>query len=140
VPVTFTIEPDYYDRYAELAKEDDHIEMDIDVTGWSKSLRIRSLSVPQRELINRFAGLGESRDWVKFHSKTLELGLVRPRLTLAQASELVREHNGQPIEELSEAIWLIGGLSDVYQSYLEQVKKSKEAKADDTAAGTVDPA
>ena len=125
---SYTTSPNYFDSADDVLRADDAVEMDINVEGWEKSLRIRSLTVPQRDKINRAAGVGTDRDWVQYCIFTIVEGVVRPKFTTSQASQLVNEHNGQPVEELCEAIWLIGGLFNIYKRYLEEQKKVNELK------------
>lgn len=119
--ISYTTSPNHYVTAKDLLAEDDHIEMDVNVSGWSHSLRIRSLTVPQRNRINAVAGLGEKRDWTLFYAHTIAEGVVRPKLNPAQARELVEHHNGEPVEELCEAIWGLGSLHTVYQRYREEL-------------------
>ncbi|MBK9944215.1 MAG: hypothetical protein IPP13_21655 [Kouleothrix sp.] len=126
--ISYTTRPTYYDNAQQLLAEDDHIEMDVNVEGWLYSLRIRSLTVPQRNRINSAAGVGKDRDWTVFHARTIAEGLVRPRLNPTQACELAEAHNGALVEELSEAIWSIGSLFKLYQAYMDELKKLNAAK------------
>jgi len=126
--VSYTTTPDYFNSAADVLAVDDCIEFDVGVEGWDKHLRIRSLTVPQREKINRAAGVGDKRDWVEFHAHTIAYGVVRPRFTVEAARSLVEQHNGELVEQLSEAIWAVGSLRKTYQLYLEELKQRNDAK------------
>src|SRR5690349_10434718 len=120
--ISYTTTPNPYNSAKDLLAEDDQIEMDIKVEGWSQTIRIRSLTVPQRNKINAAAGTGKDRDWAVYYAQTLVEGIVRPRLTPSQANELVESHNGEMVEELGQAIWNLGSLFKVYQKYLDELK------------------
>lgn len=126
--ISYTTTPNHYQSSRELLAEDDQIEMDIRVDGWSHTLRIRSLTVPQRNKINTTAGIGDARDWTTFYIQTLVAGVVQPKLTPSQAQELVEHHNGEPIEELGQAIWGLGSLYAVYAKYRAELKALNAAK------------
>lgn len=126
--ISYTTAPNHFENARELLAEDDQIEMDIQVEGWSHTLRIRSLTVPQRNKINALAGIGDARDWTAFYVHTLVAGVVQPKFTPSQAQELVEYHNGEPIEELGQAIWGLGSLYKVYAKYRDELKALHAAK------------
>jgi hypothetical protein len=127
--ISYTTQPNPYPNPRDLLAEDDHIEMDISVEGWSHTLRIRSLTVPQRMRINTASGIGSDRDWLSFHALTLAEGVVSPRLNPTMARELAESHNGELIEQLSEAIWGLGSLFKTYTQYRNELKALNDAKA-----------
>lgn len=48
----------------------------------------------------------------KFAAVTLQFGLAEPRLTLAQAEQLVAEQSQEALQPVLEAIWRLSGLSE----------------------------
>src|SRR4051794_36838350 len=126
--ITYTTQPNPYENARDLLSEDDAIEMDISVEGWAHTLRIRSLTVPQREKINRAAGVGKDRDWETYCASTLVEGVTSPRLNPTVARELVESHNGELVEELVQAIWGLGSLQKVYAKYREELRALNATK------------
>ncbi len=102
---------EYFSSAAEIAKQDDRVETDIEIQGWGKKLRIRALSFAQMEKINKLAtdkdGVLDHAQWV-YH--TLVEGIVIPHLNIIQARDLA-DNNGTIIRELADEIWELGRIS-----------------------------
>ncbi len=144
-----TNDVEYFDSAKEVSLEDDRVETDIHVIGWSKKFRIRALSFEQMERINklatiqetdkdkgRIAGKLDQAEWVYW---TIKEGVVRPFFSIAQAREL-SENNGSFVRELAEEIWNLGRISkrqwDAYiteQSKLIALQESDNPDADESA-------
>lgn len=50
-------------------------------------------------------------DDLKFAAVTLQFGLFEPRLTMAQAEQLVAEQPAEVLEPVLDAIWRLSGMS-----------------------------
>lgn len=115
---------EYFETARDITLEDDKIETDIHIIGWSKKLRIRALTFHQMERINQRAidanGKLDQAEWV-FH--TIHEGVTRPIITYAQAKEL-GENNGHFVRELADEIWGLGRISKtMWDSYISEQKK-----------------
>ena len=126
-------EIEYFGSAKEIALEDDRIELDIHVIGWSKKFRIRALSFGQMEKITRNArdekGDIDNEKWVYW---TLVEGVIRPNIRIKEAEEL-SENNGAFVRELADEIWQLGRISKrQWDDYLaEQLGlPNAESKAD----------
>ena len=121
---------EYFDNPREVFMEDDRLELDIRVIGWSKMFRIRALSFGQMEKINANAkdskGDLDQASWV-YH--TITEGVVRPMFTINQAKELA-DNNGAFVRELADEIWQIGRISrkqwDAFIAEQERLTKLDE--------------
>jgi hypothetical protein len=137
---------DYYGSVAQIAQEEDRVETDIHLVGWTKKLRIRALSFDQMERINRNAKIhvtdektnrvaGEI-DHAEFVYHTLVEGVVIPRMNYAQA-KMLADNNGEIIRELADQIWDLGRVTkaawDLFieeQQRLAAIEKTGNPDAD----------
>lgn len=116
------IAKEYFNSAQDLLREDDRIETDITVPGWSKPLRIRALSFTAREKINQASTTPEGRDFSKYIVHTFVHGVVRPHFTLSDGDELL-EHNADILEEVAEYIWQLGRLDKkIFDDYIAALK------------------
>lgn len=127
VNLTPTDGVDYFDNAREVTLEDDRIETDIHVQGWSKKMRIRALSFGQMETINKKAtdkdGKLDHAEWVY---NTIKEGVVRPMFTYNQAKELA-DNNGEFVRALADEIWQLGRISKrIWDAYLLEQKRLAE--------------
>ncbi len=120
---------EYFGNAKEIALEDDRIELDIHVIGWSKKFRIRALSFGQMEKITRNArdekGDIDNEKWVYW---TLVEGIVRPNIRIKEAEEL-SENNGTFVRELADEIWQLGRISKKqWDEYIAEQLRLSEAE------------
>lgn len=128
----------YFENAKDVTLEDDRIETDIHVGGWSRKLRIRALSFAQMELINKKAtnkdGKLDHAEWVY---NTIKEGVTRPFFSYNAAKELA-DNNGEFVRELADEIWNLGRISkrmwDAYileQKRLSDIEESGNPNADE---------
>ena len=104
-----------YATAAEILTQDDRPEMDVRIPGWrtvageSVYLRIRALSLTDRQWINITAGIGHGRNDALFIVATLHRGIVSPSLTWEQA-QLLAQRNERIVEVICDSIWELSGL------------------------------
>jgi len=121
---------EYFQSAAEIGKEEDLIETDIVLQGWSKKLRIRALDFGQMARITEKStndkGEVVERDFIL---QTLIEGIIRPKITQSQASVFL-EKNGELIKQLSDEIWGLGRISKkVFDEYIATLK-AQDAQGD----------
>lgn len=99
-----------YASAAELLTQDDRPTMDIRVPGWERPngepvfVRIRALSLSDRNWINQTSGIGEKRSELLFVLASLQRGIVAPPLNWQQA-QLLADRNERILEILCDTIW-----------------------------------
>lgn len=140
-------ELEYYTSAQEVVQEEDRVEIDIHIHGWSKKMRIRALSFEQMEVINRrstvqvtdqekglIAGTLDHAEWVY---NTIKEGVVIPRFTYTSAKALA-DNNGEFVRELADEIWQLGRISkkmwDTFikeQTLLNKVESSESLTEDE---------
>jgi hypothetical protein len=119
---------EHYTAAKEILLEDDRLEIDIKITGWSKMLRIRALTFGQMEKINK---LSKDKDTGKLDSElwtyhTISEGVIIPYFTITMAKELA-DNNGAFVRELADEIWELGRISRVqWDKFIEQHTKLEE--------------
>jgi hypothetical protein len=123
-------EIEYFTTAKEIALEDDRIELDIHVIGWSKKFRIRALSFGQMERITRNSrddkGELDNELWSYW---TLVEGVVLPNIRIADAKELA-DNNGAFIRELVDEIWQLGRISrKQWDDYIAEQTRLTEAES-----------
>lgn len=133
-----------YASAADILTLDDRPSMDVRVPGWNHAdgkpiiVRIRALSLADRQWINTTAGIGTARDESKFILATIHRGIVEPALTWPQ-TQLLRDHNEQTLEMLADTIWELSGLDQrAVDLFVEELAGAR--LADGPAAGAVEPA
>jgi len=119
---------EYYTSAKEITLEDDRLEIDIKITGWSKMLRIRALSFAQMEKINKLSmnqetGKLDSELWT-YH--TICEGVLIPRFNLPMAKELA-DNNGAFVREIADEIWELGRISKTqWDKFIDEHTKLAE--------------
>jgi hypothetical protein len=104
-----------YATAAELLTQDDRPIMDVRVPGWRTAsgepvfVRMRALSLSDRQWINITAGTGEKRNERLFIVATLHRGIVDPPLNWEQA-QLMSERNERIVDVICDSIWELSGL------------------------------
>lgn len=77
---------------------------------------VRTMPMGGRIAMRTYALLQEGQkirfDDAKFAAVTLQYGLLEPKVTLAQAEQLVAEQPTEAIEPVLAAIWKLSGLSE----------------------------
>ncbi len=147
-------EVDYFDSAKEITEEEDRVELDIHILGWSKKMRIRALSFAQMEKINKMATYTESdkdkgivagelnhEEWIYW---TIKEGVVRPMMSIGQARSL-SDNNGEFVRELADEIWNLGRISKtMWNAYITEQRRlnalnnSENPNADETTAENSD--
>lgn len=136
----------YYDSADDLLAEDDIIETDVRILGWTKKFRIRALSFGQMGRINKNATIRETNKdtgveigdidndlWTYW---TIVEGVTRPRIKIEQAKKLA-DSNGEFVKALADEIWNIGRVSKkVWDDYIEEIKIANRLAEDATATTT----
>jgi hypothetical protein len=116
---------DYYDDVNDFLSDDQTVEVDVQVKGMKKRLRIRALSFAQMEKINKLSQDDGKIDNTLFVIFTLVEGIVRPKFNEAQARKLLDAH-GETVKELAENIWQLGRISKA--SFTEYMQSLQELK------------
>jgi len=122
---TPTDEVPYFESPREVTLEEDRVELDIHLIGWSKKMRIRALSFAQMEQINKLAtdketGKIDQAEWVY---RTIKEGVTRPMFTYNQAKDLA-DNNGEFVRELADEIWNLGRISKrMWDAYILEQKR-----------------
>lgn len=133
----------YYENADELIAEDDIIETDVRVLGWTRKFRIRALTFGQMGKINKHATIRETNKdegveagdidndlWTYW---TIVEGVVRPKFKIEQAKRLV-DSNGEFVKALADEIWNLGRVSKkAWDSYIEEIKVANKL-AEEAAA------
>lgn len=125
---TPTEEVPYFESPREVTLEEDRVELDIHLLGWSKKMRIRALSFAQMEQINKLAtdkdtGKIDQAEWVY---RTIKEGVTRPMFTYNQAKDLA-DNNGEFVRELADEIWNLGRISKrMWDAYIAEQKRLAE--------------
>lgn len=116
-----------YATLDDLYEVSDLTEMDIRVPAWrNRLLRLRALSLDDREFVNRYAGVDTATyDGRKFIVATLHKGIVRPAMTIDQAERLTAK-SASVIDQLINLIWRT----------LSSISQAEIAKAVDDILGT----
>lgn len=131
-----TNETQYYDSAEDVLKEDDLIETDVQIVGWSRKFRIRALTFAQMAKINRNATIRETNKDLGIEAGELDNelwtywtiveGIVRPKFKIETAKRLA-DNNGEYVKILADEIWNIGRVSKkVWDEYIENIKTSNK--------------
>jgi hypothetical protein len=118
---------EYYESSDQLLEEDDLVEMDIRILGWSRKFRVRALTFRQMLKINVNAtnDKGVLEDDL-FTYWTIAEGVIRPAFNFEKAKRLV-DKNGEHVKELADQIWNIGRMNKkVFDAYIEEMKRATE--------------
>lgn len=85
----------------------DRAEITVTVRRWGVALRLKALSYPQQEAIERGARRKDGeRDPVRFTALTLHHAVLAPPLDEAQALLLAQNKNPSILNELVDFIWI----------------------------------
>lgn len=140
---------EYFETAEEVAREEDRVELDIHLLGWTKKFRIRALSFEQMEKINklatitetdkktgRIAGQMDHAEWVYW---TIAEGVVRPYFSIAKARAL-SDNNGEFVRELADEIWNLARISQrMWNAYIDEQRRLAEIeKTGNPDAGDTD--
>lgn len=111
---------EYYDSAKDFLREETRIEVDIQIVGMDKMLRIAALTFGQMEKINKTSRDRDGNlDSIEFTINTIIEGVVRPRFSREDALQLV-EYNGEIVRELSNQIWQLGRITKKsFEAYVE---------------------
>lgn len=118
-------EIEYFDNAQNVSLEDDRIETDVHIQGWSRKLRVRALSFGQMESINKKStdpktGKLDHAEWAY---NTIKEGVTRPLFTYNAAKELC-DNNGEFVRELADEIWELGRISKrMWDTYILEQKR-----------------
>lgn len=116
------VDTEYYDSAKDFLAEETQIELDIQVVGMDKKLRIRALTFGQMEKINRTSIVDGRLDSVEFTLNTILEGVVRPRFTKENVRDLI-DFNGDIVRELSNQIWQLGRITKkTFDAYIKAVE------------------
>jgi hypothetical protein len=117
---------DYYEDVDDFLKEDQTIEIDVQLQGMTKRLRIRALSFAQMEKINKLSQKDGTVDNSEFVLNTLIEGVVRPKLNPVQARKLLDGH-GETVKELAEHIWKLGRINKrTFDDYIKTLQELRD--------------
>jgi hypothetical protein len=117
---------DYYEDVDDFLKDDQTIEVDVQLQGMNKRLRIRALSFAQMEKINKLSQKDGVTDNGEFVLNTLIEGIVRPKFNSAQAKKLLDAH-GETVKELAEHIWKLGRINKrTFDEYIKTLQELKD--------------
>lgn len=123
----------YFVHPDEVLNEDDLIEADVRVLGWSKKFRIRALTFGQMNTINKQAtdpetGNLKKDEWAYW---TIVEGVVRPKYRIEQARRLT-DANGEYVNQLADQIWELGRLSKkVWDKFIEESNRAALVSKDE---------
>jgi hypothetical protein len=117
---------DYYEDVDDFLRDDQTIEVDVQLQGMTKRLRIRALSFAQMEKINKLSQKDGAVDNSEFVINTLVEGIVRPKFNTAQAKKLLDAH-GETVKELAEHIWKLGRINKrTFDEYIQTLQEFRD--------------
>lgn len=129
-----------YSSAATILTLNDLPEIDVRVPGWRDAndqpivVRLRALSLTDRQWINVTAGIGDRRDDRMFILATIHRGMVTPALTWPQA-QLLGDRNEQTLELLADTIWELSGLDqNAINLFVEELAGARLADGHPQAA------
>lgn len=117
---------DYYEDVDDFLKDDQTIEIDVQLQGMEKRLRIRALSFAQMEKINKLSQKDGVVDNSEFVLNTLVEGIVRPKFNAVHAKKLLDAH-GETVKELAEHIWKLGRINKrTFDEYIKTLQEFRD--------------
>jgi hypothetical protein len=90
------------------------ITAEVEVGPWGGKVRIRALSLEERDQIRREARDGDELNSAHFNALVLETAVVEPALTAGQAAQLTRKAFG-PVQALLDEIYELSGITPAGQ-------------------------